>query len=339
MKAPAVALLAVGLLVGCERHPPLAPNAALNLSTERAGSHQLSVVLFPAGIGDPGWVAGNGLVPNTTYFGRVGGDFLLTPLSWVSGVNNKGQVVGNTSGGRAAIWEDRRDVVVLPTLGGFASEGAAINNAGHVAGASKNNAGQMRAFYWSPNTGMIEIPLPEEAPPGVLTITAYASGINDRGEVVGRVTYLGGVPEQSIGFIWSASEGSHSLGSLGGRFTYPNAINNSGVVVGTGSTVGGTEFRPFIWTRSTGISQLSHLGGEHANASDVNDAGLIVGHSTTALGEGSVVVYWRSDGSVNEIPGSRNTWYYTPSRVNNRGQVVGVVGAFPEQRTLVWTIK
>jgi probable HAF family extracellular repeat protein len=65
------------------------------------------------------------------------------------------------------------------------------------------------------------------------------------------------------------------LGTLGGEFTWPFALNNRGEVVGTSATAGGKS-RPFLW-RDGAITDINPPGEDLQEARTINDVGAIAG--------------------------------------------------------------
>ncbi len=95
------------------------------------------------------------------------------------------------------------------------------------------------------------------------------------------------------------------LGTLGGEFTNPVAINNAGQVVGDSETAprNGKKFcehHAFLWQANAGIRDLGTLGGEYSRAKCINNKGQIVGSagmSVNRLGlETSHEFIWDSRG-------------------------------------------
>jgi len=69
------------------------------------------------------------------------------------------------------------------------------------------------------------------------------------------------------------------LGTLGGNVSYANAINASGVVVGSSET-GSGQTLAFRWTLAGGLVPLSTLPGDDGSAAaDIDDQGNILGVS------------------------------------------------------------
>jgi probable HAF family extracellular repeat protein len=82
------------------------------------------------------------------------------------------------------------------------------------------------------------------------------------------------------------------LGTLGGTFSAPAAVNDGGQTVGYSYTAGNAEFHAFSWTKKGGMLDLGALPGGLSAAGAVNGEGLIVGYSFTA-GYYQHAVLWR----------------------------------------------
>jgi probable HAF family extracellular repeat protein len=98
-----------------------------------------------------------------------------------------------------------------------------------------------------------------------------ASGINDRGQVVGSSEVAGDKGSHAFLFIRGHMT---DLGALGGDDTYGYAINNKGQVVGAIHTNFVMNYAPFLY--SNGTVDLSSLPGV---PSAINDSGQIVGRN------------------------------------------------------------
>jgi probable HAF family extracellular repeat protein len=108
---------------------------------------------------------------------------------------------------------------------------------------------------------------------------SMALGINNRTEAVGGSGHA---------FLWTATAGMVDLGTLGGRTSCANDVNDLGCIVGVSQT-GGTDARglpvtrAFLRTPDGNMLDLGTLGGEHSSAaaiSEEEDGVLrIAGHS------------------------------------------------------------
>ncbi|MBP0132875.1 MAG: DUF3466 family protein [Nitrosospira sp.] len=242
------------------------------------------------------------------------------------GINNSGQVVGE-SNGHAVIWNG-----TTPTDLGVGG-GYGINNSGQVVGYS-NTSGKnstMHATIWNGTT------------PTDLSIVgresfSWASGINDSGQVVGLSIFNSGLGGMSASrtVIWNGTTPT-DLSTLGGLGSQPSGINNSGQVVGWSTTSDGTSHAT-IWNGTT-PTDLGTLGGLGSVATGINDSGQVVGYSTT-LGDpwATHATIWNgtTPTDLGIVGGAGVSW---ATAINNSGQVVGVsrgLGPFISPHATLW---
>jgi probable HAF family extracellular repeat protein len=195
-----------------------------------------------------------------------------------AGVNTRGVVVGLSTDGsldpltgfpaiHAVRWRDGK-IQDLGTLGGNESYASFINDRGQITGAALNaipdsfttqlfiGATQVHAFLWD-NESMHDL----GTLGGANSIGWY---INQRGEIAGQ-SFKDDIPNETTGiptigsFLWRNGK-MLDLGSLGGTWGTPNALNNVGQVVGTSDLEGDEIFHPFLWERGS-ITDLGTLGG------------------------------------------------------------------------------
>src|SRR5439155_1689952 len=205
----------------------------------------------------------------------------------------------------------------LGTLGGAVSQAKAVNPRGDVVGTSRDSVGRSRAFLWKQGSGIVDLRpstgvnssandineqgdivgggdtgfaafhayLLSEGTSGDLGTLGTASialGINNRSEIVGG---------SGRAFLWSEQAGIVDLGTLGGRTSCANDINDLGCIVGVSQT-GAADRRglpvthAFLRTPDGTMVDLGTLGGEHSSAAAVSEeAGgtiWIAGHSHDA---------------------------------------------------------
>jgi len=184
----------------------------------------------------------------------------------------------------------------LPTLGGNQGFATSVNSAGQVVGWAETpvldptcNAPQklqFRAVMWDTKQGtMHELrPLPGDS-------TSAATGINNRGQVVG----ISGDCDIAVGqlsarhsVLWE-NDIVINIGDLGGDAWHtPMDIDDAGDVVGFSNPrgVAGIDFNPhaFLWTKATGIQDLRTLPGDaNSQGLGVNSSHQVVGVSSGAV--------------------------------------------------------
>lgn len=192
----------------------------------------------------------------------------------------------------------------LPTLGGNNGFAAGANNRGQVSGWAENAVHdptctppqvlQFHAVVWGPGRSQIR-----DLPPLTGDSSSAATGINDRGQVIG----ISGTCDQAVGrlsakhaVIWENGTPTE-IGDLGGPgWNTPMAINQRGDVVGfagqPGDDLDNPKLRAFLWTRRDGIQDLGTLPGDlTSEAHAINERRQIVGVSCDAAGACRAVLW------------------------------------------------
>jgi probable HAF family extracellular repeat protein len=165
-------------------------------------------------------------------------------------VNDRGEIVGISTtakreqGWHAFMWKDGHmtDLGTLP--GGSSSMVHAINEQGQVIGWSFPTTGEAHAVLWQEGT-TTDL---GETGPNSYRYDSFSLGINDRGEIVGRIGEREelGRDEAMRAFVWQ--HGSRTLlPTLGGRQTIATAINDRGQIVGSSTTKTGSK-HAVLWT-------------------------------------------------------------------------------------------
>ncbi|PTQ77651.1 putative secreted protein with PEP-CTERM sorting signal [Nitrosospira multiformis] len=198
------------------------------------------------GISTQGGFASHAFITGSDGVGmRDLGITLLGEDSKVTGINDVGQVIGNSHSGtsyatRAFITgPDGMGMIDLGTLGGDETKAWGINDVGQVAGYSTTASGASHAFITGPNgVGMTDL--------GTLGgWSSYAHGINDAGQVVGQSVMKWPYPDAGTGlhaFITGSNGvGMTDLNSLvelpaGVVLTDAVDINNAGQVLVNATT-------------------------------------------------------------------------------------------------------
>lgn len=245
-------------------------------------------------------------------------------------LNEHGQVAGTSSVSADGSvvhpfrWGRATGMVDLGAAGQGNAEVLGINNRGQVYGRATFPGGEFQdtqGFFWSPQTGIL--------PVGALGEVFYPTAMNDAGTIVG---YGGPGPSAVRAFRWTRATGTSDMGSLPNEFTWATDINQAGQVTGATPFVEGSEARPFLWTPGRGLLDLGVGTAERGAGTEVNEHGMVIGYlfRDFILSHGFI---WTRETGLIELGAGSPTLSTSANDVNNRGQVVGSIGA----RAFIWT--
>lgn len=234
-------------------------------------------------------------------------------------INNASQVVGYattpTGSNHAFLWDSATGMKDLGTLGGKDySIASGINDRGQVVGTSfaSNDQDSDTSVIWEDGTGMRALSTgPHSA----------ALRINDAGEAVGIAENAAG---NAYAFIWDATNGTRSLGNLGGDFGVARDINNAGQVVGQSVVSGWSYSSAFIWSTATGMQSLGISAGLTSQGFAINDVGQVAGSYDVAGGSTAYRAFiWDATNGMMALGllGDSSEAH----DINESGQVVGYV--------------
>lgn len=260
---------------------------------------------------------------NVIDLGTLGGE-----LANALGINSHGAVVGQAEKPGFItshfIWVDGLMTAVPglnPNDGGRAD---GINDAGHVVGSSMapypGGPGSVaHAFFWSPETGPIDLT------PKSLAMSA-ARAINNNNQIVGDMGGpAGGARLWEIDAKGNVTATSIALpGGPAGFINQAYDINDHGLVVGVGYNES-FQFRAWKWQDSGSAIELPNLGGSQTIAEAVNNNGEIAG-SAQLPNNLRMPVVWKLDGSIvqlGHLPVPGPIISSEARGINNHGHVVG----------------
>lgn len=312
-----------------------------NLSGDQAQSAVLWLYGYPINLGTLGGPNSSVLWPGLNNLGEVVGisDTAATDPygeSWSCGAFLPGSHAGHTC--VAFLWQRGR-MTALPTLGGNNGFGTGINNRGQAVGWAETAVHdttcnppqvlQFEAVVWGPHGQVHVLPPYSTDPDGA------ATGINDRGQVVG----ISGICQNAVGnrsaihaVLWQNGRPT-DLGSLGGMaWNTPMALNNHGQIVGFSDLAGddngaNPNFHAFLWTSPGPMQDLKTLSGDAiSEALGINEEGQIVGVSYAA-GFANPRAFLYHNGAMTDlntlVQSNPPLYLQAAQKINGSGVIVG----------------
>jgi len=156
---------------------------------------------------------------------------------------------------------------------------------------------------------------------GTFGAESYATGINNKGHVVGYSRASGS--DIWRGFIWK--DGSLTdIGSLG-YDTWAFAVNDSDEVTGHSIVSLETEQHAFRWENGT-MTDLGTLGGNVSYGYAINNSGAIVGESI--ISDNSIFSAYLWNGAMVNL-GIDSVYRSAATGINNSGKITGWNDALP----------
>lgn len=155
---------------------------------------------------------------------------------------------------------------VLPTIESMSDDGRVI-----VGYFQSNWYPFERAFRWTPETGMVQLP-------GTDTFWSYARSVNADGTAVAGEGWDGDIRRA---FRWTEQGGIENLGTLyGNRNCEGHGISSDGLtVVGSGNIEPGEGHRAFRWRADPGMVRLGTLMNSSYATAVSADGSVVAGDS------------------------------------------------------------
>jgi probable HAF family extracellular repeat protein len=242
-----------------------------------------------------------------TDIGTLGG-----PFSHAWGLNNSGQVTGNsfvTSNVYQAFRFGPGGITAVPSLGGTNSIGYGVNDSGVIVGGSDIPFGGYRHAFTSVN--------------GVTTdLGTLVGGNNSEARAIDGIGQVTGTASDPTGYeaFRYQSGVMTGIGRLGGNDAVGMAINSTGVVAGYSTYDTSPYHHPFVYQSGT-MTDLGTLGGPDGQAFGINDAGKVVGGATPAGGMSHAFVW--ANGVMTDLGGLGGVLGCAAYDINSLDQIVG----------------
>jgi probable HAF family extracellular repeat protein len=221
---------------------------------------------------------------------------------YANAINNMGDVVGHAwtvSGNNADafLWKNGH-FTILGTLGGTQTAAYGINDSGKIVGHSLLGGSEHHAFLWD-SGNMTDLGM------------GVALSINNNSQITGYNV-------NSHAVLWQNNMSIIDLGTLGGKYSWGKAINETGQIVGESFITGDSSIHAFLWQDGT-MDDIGTLPGYiNSNAFGINDIGQVVGNSEISI-DGrlySEAFLWQ-DGKMTDLGMG------TALAINNNGWIVG----------------
>lgn len=261
-------------------------------------------------------------------------------VTFVSGINEKGEVVGETfndqSHARAFLWQKGRmaDLGDLGLVNGQAPvvSAFAVNKDSRVVGTSMGakSPSPTRAFYW--DHGRIN----DLGTLGGMGNDTFATSINDHGDIVGA-GYRS--PGNLRALRWEKKVPVELGASSDGRVAVQAfGISEHGDIVGYLSPGGVVSFaHAFVWTKGK-FTDLGTLPGTNLSfANAVNEHRQIVGQSLNTRAPGTGRAFLWEEGTLLDLGKAAAQHTSSEARaLNKNGTIVGVSGIGSVTVAWVW---
>ncbi len=194
-------------------------------------------------------------------------------------INDSDQVVGY-SDNRAFTWSQQDGFRYIGPEDALFSAATSVNRFGQVVGWARYQEDQPRAFFWSPEEGLIDLGGLNPSFP-----LSVAHEISDRGVVVGHsLSMVGDGQEQEVrAFRWTPENGMEGLGRAPSNSRI--ALNALGQIVGTklqASEVGNPL--AYLWTEEGRVTLTAtpDPAGLPSEGVAINNHGQIAGNTLVA---------------------------------------------------------
>jgi probable HAF family extracellular repeat protein len=211
----------------------------------------------------------------------------------------------------------------LSLFGGACSTANGINDYGHIVGSACLPGENLPHAYLYLDKRAIDL--------GTFGgVSAIATNVNLSRQVAGTYHLSDGTVHT---FEWQRKSWV-DVGNLGGSFTYPFGLNNSGAISGQSDVsnvpdpvFGIPHYHGFQWVGGV-LTDFGQIFGSDFNFGyAINNAGMIAGGADTAGDLGAHALIWNKGAVQDLTPGMGSGFNGEALGINNMGQVVGIVGS------------
>lgn len=232
------------------------------------------------------------------------------------------------------VWQVGPGGVTVTELGPFFhGQAEDVNDRGVVVGWSTSAAvfGPQTGFRWSELEGLTMIP-------PVAGGRSTATGVNDRGDIVGSSTVPGsGNAEHAV--VWWRNGQVTDIGTLGFS-AQARSINDVGEVAGFGRSCPSCPPEAFYWSEADGIIPIGTFGGFQSFSFEIDNQGMVTGRYDTGSLSSQVqhaFVWTKSMGKL-DLPTLGGSSAATGS-INSRGQLTGwAENALGRRHAVIWQL-
>jgi len=222
----------------------------------------------------------------TVYYGQVPNIYYTEPNygSYAYGINQSGAMAGwmwvaypgNVGSTHAVTWNGSTTTDITPYTSAMNNAKAyGLNDRNQIVGSAYvASAGTQHAMLWN-GASVTDL--------GSLGGSSVASGINNRGKVIGQASVALSPDEAPATHAFSWNNGHMTdLGTLGGRNSNAFGVNGAGLVAGYAETP--TGHHTTVWNGTTPIDLLPTSGSDFSIAVAINNFGQVVGSANVDIG-------------------------------------------------------
>ncbi|MBN8596436.1 MAG: hypothetical protein J0L78_02055 [Planctomycetes bacterium] len=259
--------------------------------------------------------------------------FVQNAAAWFGG-----GVVGLAFASGLALAQPTYDVIDVGDLqnGIGTSTARGINNAGQVIGTAPTST-MVRGFRWEPSTGVRSLlsAIPGQTNPAAVMVSPI--GIANNGVVVGEASIYSGddyIAEHAT--RWSDPATAFNIGQSGTNRSMAISINALGDIAGYQNVPPGFS-RPKVWLAAGGVINIPILPSELlATAQRITDDGRVLVYVNQSASPYFKAFVRQPDGTRVDIPFIAGTDRFTPSDMNNSGQVIGYAMQGSLTKPILW---